>query len=46
MTDKITLRVYSTREYADAMHSLLPPGQAWNWEEGGFGDTLMLGMSE
>lgn len=46
MTDKIVLRTYNAREYSDAMHSLLPPGQAWDWEKGGFGDTLMLGMSE
>lgn len=46
MTDKVALRIYGAREYADATHSLLPPGQAWNWDEGGFGDTLMLGVAQ
>lgn len=46
MSDKIALRTYDAREYADAMHSLLPPGQAWSWEKGGFGDTLMRGVAQ
>lgn len=37
---------HSTREFADALKSLLPPGQAWSWPEGGFGDALLLGAVE
>ena len=46
MTDKIAFRTYDAREYADAMHALLPPGQAWYWEKGRFGDELLLGVAQ
>lgn len=35
---------YNARAFADAMQALLPPGQAWQWPQGGTGDTLMLAM--
>lgn len=40
------IRVHTAREFADAIAHLLPPGQAWDWEKGGFGDTLLLGTAE
>ena len=33
---------YSVRQYANAMHALLPQGLAWQWPVGGFGDGLVL----
>lgn len=41
---KITL--FTARQFADAMKNLLPPGQAWKWPIGGFGDQLMLALSQ
>lgn len=38
------LPVYTARDYADAQRELLPPGAAFDWPQGGFGDTLLLGM--
>lgn len=37
---------FSARQFADAMLALLPPGQAWDWPQGGDGDALMLAMGE
>ena len=34
---------HSARDYANALLALLPPGAAWDWPEGGMGDTLLLG---
>lgn len=33
---------HDARDYADALLALLPPGEAWDWPRGGFGDRLML----
>nr|VFK58492.1 MAG: hypothetical protein BECKTUN1418F_GA0071002_11455 [Candidatus Kentron sp. TUN]VFK61634.1 MAG: hypothetical protein BECKTUN1418D_GA0071000_11567 [Candidatus Kentron sp. TUN]VFK67354.1 MAG: hypothetical protein BECKTUN1418E_GA0071001_11435 [Candidatus Kentron sp. TUN] len=37
---------HTAREYADAIRALLPPGKAWEWPEGGLGDSLLLGTAE
>lgn len=37
---------HGAREFADALKNLLPPGAAWDWPEGGFGDQLLLGAAE
>lgn len=37
---------HSTREFADALQALLPPGAAWQWPVGGKGDALLLAMAE
>lgn len=37
---------HSAREFADALKALLSPGAAWDWAEGGFGDSLLLGTAE
>lgn len=37
---------HTSREFADAIKALLPPGAAWEWPEGGLGDALLLGSSE
>lgn len=34
------------REYADAIKALLPPGAAWDWPEGGVGDSMLLGTAQ
>lgn len=36
---------HSARDYADALKALLPPGAAWDWPEGGTGDTMLLGAA-
>ncbi len=36
---------HTPREIADAIKSILPPGDAWVWPEGGFGDGLLLGTA-
>lgn len=40
------LNQYSARHFADAHESLRPPGAAWKWPEGGFGDSLILARSQ
>ncbi len=37
---------HTARDFADAIKALLPPGDAWDWPEGGFGDDLLLGMAQ
>lgn len=39
------IRPHSTREYADAIKHLLPPGAAWEWPAGGVGDALIVGTA-
>lgn len=41
---KIT--AYTPRQFADALGGLLPPGQAWQWPEGGTGDRLLVALGE
>ena len=38
------LPAYTGSDYADAQRALLPPGAAWEWPQGGFGDDLLGGM--
>lgn len=40
------LQTHSARDFADAIQDLLPPGQAWEWPVGGFGDTVLLGAGQ
>lgn len=40
------LPVHTSAEYADAQRALLPPGAAFDWPQGGFGDKLLKGMGE
>lgn len=40
------LAAHSPRDFADAIKALLPPGAAWDWAEGGIGDTLLLSTAE
>lgn len=42
----MSIPTHSARAFADAMQALLPPGQAWEWPQGGTGDTLMLAMGQ
>jgi hypothetical protein len=37
---------HSAGDYADAQRALLPPGAAFEWPQGGFGDALLMGMAE
>lgn len=37
---------HTSREFADAIKALLPPGAAWEWPEGGLGDGMLLGTAE
>jgi hypothetical protein len=36
---------HTVTDYTDAQRALLPPGAAFNWPQGGFGDALLGGMS-
>lgn len=36
---------HTTRQFADAIKALLPPGAAWEWPAGGLGDALLLGTA-
>lgn len=40
------VKTHTTREFADALKALLPPGAAWEWPEGGLGDAMLLGTAE
>ena len=40
------LILHSARQFANSFKALLPPGAAWNWPEGGFGDDLLLDMAQ
>lgn len=40
------LTSYSPIDYADAQRALLPPGAAFDWPQGGFGDALLTGIGE
>ncbi|MBI1175680.1 MAG: hypothetical protein GC139_10520 [Sideroxydans sp.] len=40
------LPVRTASDYADAQRALLPPGAAFDWPAGGFGDALLLGMGQ
>jgi hypothetical protein len=42
----MSIPTHSARAFADAMQALLPPGQAWQWPQGGTGDSLMLAMGQ
>ncbi len=35
---------HTATDYAGAQRGLLPPGAAWDWPQGGFGDALLTGM--
>lgn len=38
------IKPYTASDYADAQRALLPPGAAFDWPAGGFGDALLTGM--
>lgn len=40
------LKRHTDRDYVNAYLALLPPGAAWKWPEGGFGDALLLGLAQ
>lgn len=40
------LAEHSSRDFADALMALLPPGAAWQWPAGGMGDSMLLAMAE
>jgi len=40
------LNRYTARQFADAHEELRPPGAAWRWPTGGFGDSLTLAQSQ
>jgi hypothetical protein len=40
------IKNHSPREFADALHALLPPGVAWEWPKNGTGDHLLLGTAQ
>lgn len=37
---------HTAREFATAIASLLPPGAAWIWPEGGLGDSMLVATGE
>jgi len=37
---------YTARHFANAHEALRPPGAAWRWPAGGFGDSLILAKSQ
>jgi hypothetical protein len=42
----MNLLTHDVRQYTDSLKALLPPGQAWEWSEGGFGDELVLATAQ
>lgn len=40
------LTPHTPRDHADAIKALLPPGAAWDWPEGGLGDSILLGTAQ
>lgn len=38
------IKLHTASDYADAQRALLPPGAAFDWPVGGFGDALLKGM--
>lgn len=42
----MNLAPHSSREFANTIKALLPPGAAWEWPEGGLGDGMLLGTAE
>lgn len=38
--------LHTARQFADAIKNLLPPGDAYAWEEGSYGDGLLLALAE
>lgn len=40
------LKQYTASHFTEANKALLPPGAAWQWPEGGFGDALIQGQSQ
>lgn len=40
------VKQHTQREFAAALQSYLPPGLAWKWPEGGFGDKLLMGAAQ
>nr|VFJ90787.1 MAG: hypothetical protein BECKLFY1418A_GA0070994_101320 [Candidatus Kentron sp. LFY] len=41
---KITL--HTPREFAESIRALLPPGNAWEWPQGGLGDGILMGAAQ
>ncbi|MDD2722239.1 MAG: hypothetical protein PHH47_13125 [Gallionella sp.] len=39
------LTIHTPNDYAEAQRALLPPGAAFDWPQGGFGDSLLQGMA-
>jgi hypothetical protein len=37
---------YNAGQYANALQALLPPGQAWQWPEGGLGSAMLQGTAQ
>lgn len=42
----LNLTQYSARNFADSLKNLLPPGAAWQWPAGGFGDAFLLAQAQ
>jgi len=40
------LITHDARQYADSLQALLPLGKAWEWEQGSFGDNLILSTAQ
>lgn len=40
------LKQYTARHFAEANKALLPPGAAWQWPTGGFGDNFIQAQSQ
>lgn len=40
------LKPYTASQFAEANKALLPPGAAWQWPAGGFGDALIQAQSQ
>lgn len=41
----MNIAAHISREFADAIKALLPSGAAWDWPEGGLGDSMLLGTA-
>lgn len=40
------LTPHTAADYTDALQSLLPPGKAWEWPQGGLGNAMLRGTAE
>jgi hypothetical protein len=40
------LTPHTAADYGDALRTLLPPGEAWDWPAGGLGDKLLIGTGQ